>query len=125
VYLFTRRKWGNSFGAALRPLDNYPYRPAEPVQTDRRLNADLSPLDYRMRARNVLKSEAGVANHRNGSSAKTVLTPEGALELSIPRDRHGRFDPALIGKYRRRGDGCARSEELGGHRKADAAATSY
>ena len=48
------------------------------------------------------ESEAGVANHRNGSSAKTVLTPEGALELTIPRDRHGRFDPALIGKYRRR-----------------------
>ena len=24
------------------------------------------------------------------------------MELSIPRDRHGRFDPALIGKYRRR-----------------------
>ncbi|HET6553259.1 MAG TPA: IS256 family transposase [Dyella sp.] len=44
--------------------------------------------------------EAG--NHRNGTSAKTVLTPEGPMELSIPRDRHGRFDPALIGKYRRR-----------------------
>src|ERR1035437_2600160 len=26
----------------------------------------------------------------------------GKLELSIPRDRHGRFDPVLIGKYRRR-----------------------
>ena len=48
------------------------------------------------------EAEAGVSNHRNGHSAKTVLTPEGALELSIPRDRHGRFDPALIGKYRRR-----------------------
>lgn len=48
------------------------------------------------------EAEAGVANHRNGTSDKTVLTPEGELELSIPRDRHGRFDPALIGKYRRR-----------------------
>ena len=26
----------------------------------------------------------------------------GKLELSIPRDRHGRFDPLLIAKYRRR-----------------------
>jgi transposase-like protein len=43
-----------------------------------------------------------MSNHRNGHSAKTVLTPEGSMELSIPRDRHGRFDPALIGKYRRR-----------------------
>ena len=48
------------------------------------------------------EAQAGEANHRNGSSAKTVLTPDGALELSIPRDRHGRFDPALIAKYRRR-----------------------
>jgi putative transposase len=46
--------------------------------------------------------EADAGNHRNGSSSKTVLTPEGELTLSIPRDRHGRFDPALIAKYRRR-----------------------
>jgi putative transposase len=44
------------------------------------------------------EAEAGVANHRNHSSPKTVLTPEGSLELSIPRGRHGRFDPALIAK---------------------------
>lgn len=48
------------------------------------------------------EAEAGLSNHRNGSSSKTVLTPEGPMELSIPRDRHGRFDPALIAKYRRR-----------------------
>lgn len=47
-------------------------------------------------------AESDSGNHRNGTSAKTVLTPEGPMELSIPRDRHGRFDPALIGKYRRR-----------------------
>jgi putative transposase len=46
------------------------------------------------------KAEAGVSNHRNGHSAKTMLTPEGSLEPSTPRYRHGRFDPALIGKYR-------------------------
>lgn len=48
------------------------------------------------------EAAAGLSNHRNGSSPKTVLTPEGPMELSIPRDRHGRFDPALIAKYRRR-----------------------
>jgi putative transposase len=48
------------------------------------------------------EAEAGITNHRNGTSNKTVLTPEGELELSIPRDRHGRFDPALIRKYCRR-----------------------
>ncbi len=34
-----------------------------------------------------------------------MLTPDDPIELSIPRDRHGRFDPALIGKYRRRFSG--------------------
>jgi len=48
------------------------------------------------------EAESNTGNHRNGTSAKTVLTPEGPMELSIPRDRHGRFDPTLIGKYRRR-----------------------
>jgi putative transposase len=48
------------------------------------------------------EAEAGIANHRNGSSSKTVLTEDGSMELSIPRDRHGRFDPTLIAKYRRR-----------------------
>ena len=43
-----------------------------------------------------------VTNHRNGSSAKTVLTDEGALDLQIPRDREGTFAPQLIGKHARR-----------------------
>lgn len=47
-------------------------------------------------------AETAGGNHRNGSSSKTVLTPEGPMELTIPRDRHGRFDPVLIAKYRRR-----------------------
>ena len=38
----------------------------------------------------------------NGYGSKTVLTDTGKLELTIPRDRHGRFDPVLIGKYRPR-----------------------
>lgn len=51
-----------------------------------------------------LEGEAAQAagHHRNGASAKTVLTDDGALPLSIPRDRHGCFDPMLIAKYQRR-----------------------
>lgn len=41
-------------------------------------------------------------NHRNGTSAKTVLTDEGPLRLDIPRDRDGTFEPQLIGKHERR-----------------------
>lgn len=46
--------------------------------------------------------ERDVGNHRNGHSEKTVLTASGALPLSIPRDRHGRFEPKLIERYKRR-----------------------
>jgi putative transposase len=48
------------------------------------------------------KTEQEAGNHRNGHSSKTVLTDTGKLELAIPRDRQGRFDPVLVGKYRRR-----------------------
>lgn len=48
------------------------------------------------------EGERATGNHRNGSSPKTVLSGDGEVVLSIPRDRHGRFDPALIGKYQRR-----------------------
>jgi putative transposase len=41
-------------------------------------------------------------NHRNGTSAKTVLTDDGPLPLAIPRDRAGTFEPQLIGKHSRR-----------------------
>ena len=44
----------------------------------------------------------GVANHRNGKSAKTVLTDTGALAIEVPRDRQGIFEPLLIGKHERR-----------------------
>src|ERR1700687_5870825 len=62
---------------------------------ERMLNAEL---DHHLG--DEAEEEAG--NHRNGYGAKTVLTDTGKLELTIPRDRHGRFDPVLIGKYRRR-----------------------
>ena len=37
-------------------------------------------------------------NSRNGTSAKTVRSQQGELELHIPRDRNGTFEPQLIGK---------------------------
>ena len=44
----------------------------------------------------------GAANHRNGKSAKTVLTDTGVLAIDVPRDRAGSFEPQLIGKHERR-----------------------
>lgn len=42
------------------------------------------------------------SNHRNGSSPKTVLTEDGAVDLAIPRDRAGTFEPAIVPKHQRR-----------------------
>jgi transposase-like protein len=44
-------------------------------------------------------------NSRNGYSKKQVLTNAGKLELSIPRDRGGEFEPQLLSRYQTRFDG--------------------
>jgi putative transposase len=44
----------------------------------------------------------GQTNQRNGHSAKTVLTEDGAIPVAIPRDRDGTFEPLLIPKHERR-----------------------
>lgn len=67
---------------------------------ERALGAEMSHhLGY---APGAAKPEGAAANHRNGKSAKTVLTDAGALRLDIPRDREGTFEPQLIGKHERR-----------------------
>ena len=48
------------------------------------------------------EAAVGKANRRNGYSKKTVLGESSKLELRIPRDRDGTFDPKLIAKYQRR-----------------------
>ena len=47
-------------------------------------------------------AEREAGNHRNGTSRKTVDTGSERIVLNIPRDRQGRFDPVLIGRYQRR-----------------------
>ena len=50
-------------------------------------------------------SEAGPANCRNGKTRKRVLSPEGAMEIAMPRDRAGSIEPILIRKGQRRFEG--------------------
>lgn len=40
-------------------------------------------------------------NSRNGHNTKTVKSKFGNLEMEIPRDRKGEFEPKIIGKYQR------------------------
>src|SRR5260363_83540 len=63
---------------------------------ERMLEAELS---HHLKQQNA---QGKTDNHRNGSSAKTVITPAGDCPLDIPRDRLSTFEPALIAKDQRR-----------------------
>lgn len=39
------------------------------------------------------EAAAGKSNHRNGYSKKTVLTETSKIDIKVPRDREGTFDP--------------------------------
>ena len=63
------------------------------------LNAELSHhLGYQP---GTEKPEAST-NHRNGVTAKTVLTGDGKMRIETPRDRDGSFEPLLLPKHARR-----------------------
>ena len=44
-------------------------------------------------------------NSRNGTRSKTVLTEIGPVEIEVPRDRDGSFEPVIVPKRKRRLDG--------------------
>src|SRR6201997_3969133 len=47
----------------------------------------------------------GSGNSRNGTTPKTVLTDVGAVDLAVPRDRNGSFEPQIVRKGQTRLDG--------------------
>ena len=49
----------------------------------------------------------GSGNSRNGTYPKTVSTEIGDVELAVPRDRLGTFEPATVPKHQRRLDGLS------------------
>ena len=44
-------------------------------------------------------------NYRNGYLKKTVKTQLGEVDIKIPRDRNGGYEPKIISKYNRNADG--------------------
>src|SRR5436189_2557308 len=66
---------------------------------ERALNAELTHhLGYE-------KNDAegrGSGNSRNGASRKTVMGDFGEVEIEVPRDRVGDFEPKIVGKHQRR-----------------------
>src|SRR5215469_14791491 len=50
------------------------------------------------------KSESGekkTENRRNGKTSKTIRTDQGSMEIEVPRDRNGEFEPKVIPKHQR------------------------
>ena len=44
----------------------------------------------------------GTSNSRNGTRAKTVITDNvGAIQIEVPRNRDGAFEPRLVKKHQR------------------------
>jgi putative transposase len=44
----------------------------------------------------------GSGNSRNGTSGKSVITNSGPVQLNVPRDREGTFEPKIVPKHSRR-----------------------
>ncbi len=47
----------------------------------------------------------GSGNSRNGTTGKTLLTDVGAVDLQVPRDRNGTFEPQIVRKGQTRLEG--------------------
>ena len=60
---------------------------------ERALAAELTNhLGYVPHARHLAQN----GNVRNGTSVKTVETDQGPMELAVPRDRAGTFEPTVV-----------------------------
>jgi putative transposase len=69
---------------------------------ERCLQAEMQEhLGYAKHGRKKLES----ANTRNGKGTKTLKSEHGELEISVPRDRDGSFEPLLVKKRQSRLDG--------------------
>ena len=71
------------------------------VQTVMEVEMDEEP--GRERCQRAETSSA--PNYRNGYTKKTVKTQLGEVDIKVPRDRNGSFEPKIIGKYSRNADG--------------------
>jgi len=67
------------------------------------LEAELGYEKQERRSENV--DESMSKNYRNGYSKKTIKTQLGEVEINIPRDRKGEYEPQIIEKYNRNADG--------------------
>ena len=59
----------------------------------------------RQRCERSSAAEGEPRNYRNGYSRKTVKTQLGEVDIKVPRDRNGSYEPKIISKYDRNAEG--------------------
>lgn len=63
---------------------------------ERCLEAELTTqLGYEKHQRALVERP----NHRNGYRQKTLKSDAGSIEIAVPRDRQGEYDPLLVKRY--------------------------
>ena len=78
------------------------FKQLKAVLLERALDAELSDhLGYEKGD----PAGRGTGNSRNGYSDKTVLSEDGEIDIAVPRDRTGTFDPLIVPKGERRLEG--------------------
>ncbi|AEX85320.1 transposase [Marinitoga piezophila KA3] len=58
-------------------------------------------MDYELGYEKYSRKPEDNDNYRNGYSKKTVITKNGEMELTVPRDRNGEFEPQIVKKRQR------------------------
>ncbi len=66
---------------------------------ERAMNAELS---HHLGYEKGRPEGRGSGNNRNGKSRKTVQGDCGAMQIAVPRDRNGSFEPKILPKHERR-----------------------
>jgi putative transposase len=66
------------------------------------MNAEM---DEHLSEERATGAAQGPANTRNGSRKKAVVTPKGKVDVQVPRDRRGTFEPKIVPKHQRRFQG--------------------
>jgi len=61
-----------------------------------------SEMDYHLGYEKHSNSGDRSGDSRNGYSSKKVIAENREVEIRVPRDRNGSFEPAVVGKYQKR-----------------------
>lgn len=69
------------------------------------MEAELDEELGRQRCQRRTEDSERPKNYRNGHSKKKVKTQLGEIEIQVPRDRNGEYEPKIIGKYDRNAEG--------------------